>query len=289
MIRWGRERGDLREVVTPEGVPLEFRLATLGERLTAFLVDVVLMFVILIAVVVLLLVTFGRGGYLTAAMLLVMFLVRSFYFTGCEYLMGGATPGKRMVRLRVIDRRGGTLEPAAIFGRNLTRELEFFLPMALLIQPQALYPGASGWVTWASIGWCFVFLLIPVFNRDRLRVGDLVGGTMVVRAPRVALLEDIADSRHVAFSFTAEQLAHYGNYELQVLEDLLRKAEEVDLSSIAVVAEKICRRIDHPYVSENRQLAFLRDFYAAQRATLERGMLFGKRKKDKTAARATGQ
>lgn len=285
MIRWGREEADLREVVTPEGVPLRFRLATLGERLTAFLVDVVVMFAILVAIVLVLVMTLGGGGYLTSAMLLVMFLVRSSYFTGCEYLMGGTTPGKRMVRLRVIDRRGGALEPAAIFGRNLTRELEFFLPVALMVKPQALYPGASGWLAWVSVGWCFVFLLIPLSNRDRLRVGDLVGGTMVVRAPRAALLEDVADALQVAFTFTAAQLSHYGNYELQVLEGLLRKSDQVDLDSMEIVTAKICRRIDHPRVPEGRLLAFLRDFYAAQRAALEREMLFGKRTADKAAAR----
>ncbi len=286
MIRWGKEVADLREVVTPEGVPLQFSLATFGERLTAFLTDVVLMFLILIVIVVVMLFSFGGGHYLGAAATLAMFLIRSFYFAGFEYAMRGATPGKRMLRLRVIDRRGGTLEPAAIFARNLTRELEFFLPLALMVQPAALYPGAKGWIGWASSAWCFVFLVIPAINRDRLRVGDLVGGTMVVRAPRAALLGDVADDASVAFTFTTEQLGHYGNYELQVLEDLLRKGDNVDLDSIAIVVEKIRRRIDHPLVKQGLEAQFLRDFYAAQRSALERGMLFGKKKADKNAARA---
>ncbi len=285
MIRWGKELTDLREVVTPEGVPLRFALATYGERLTAFFVDLLVMVALLIGVLLILVFTFGSGGYLEAVAILTMFLVRSFYFAGFEYVMGGATPGKRLVQLRVIDRHGGPLTPAAVFGRNLTRELEFFLPLGLLISPEALYPGASGWVAWASTAWCFVFLLLPALNRDRLRAGDLVAGTMVVRAPRATLLEDVAAESRRAFEFSPEQLSHYGNYELQVLEDILRKLEFVDESTVEVLTSKIRHRIGYDAVGPFDQVRFLQDFYAAQRAALERGLLFGKRTEDKTAAR----
>ena len=287
MIRWGKEAADLREMVTPEGVPLRFSLATHGERLTAFLLDLAFMVTLVVAIVMLALFTLGGGGYLQAFIVLLLFLVRSFYFAGFEYALGGATPGKRLMRLRVVDRQGGPLTPAAIFGRNLTRELEFFLPVSLLAAPQALYPGADGWVAWASTAWAFVFLVLPALNRDRLRVGDLVAGTMVVRAPRATLLTDVAAGQQRAFSFSASQLSHYGNYELQVLEDLLRKAERVDEETLEVVTNKIRARIDYGPVAAGDQTRFLHDFYAAQRAALERGLLFGKRKADKSEARRT--
>jgi len=35
-----------------------------------------------------------------------------------------------MVGLRVIDRAGGPLQPSAVGGRNLTREIETFVPLA---------------------------------------------------------------------------------------------------------------------------------------------------------------
>jgi len=66
-----------------------------------------------------------------------------------------------------------------------------------------------------------VLALLPLWNRQRLRIGDLVAGTMVVQTPAGALLDEVgADADAVAF--TPAQLDVYGVYELQVLEGLLR-------------------------------------------------------------------
>jgi len=39
---------------------------------------------------------------------------------------------------------------------------------------------------------------VPLFNRDRRRVSDLVAGTIVVRAPRAKLLADLVDEKRAA-------------------------------------------------------------------------------------------
>ena len=46
--------------------------------------------------------------------LFIAFMIRNLYFVTFELAWRGATPGKRMVGLRVIDRAGGPLQPSAV-------------------------------------------------------------------------------------------------------------------------------------------------------------------------------
>ena len=235
--------------------------------------------------------------------MLATFLVRAFYFTGFELLWQGRTPGKRLVGVRVIDRNGGALGADAVIARNLMREVELFLPLSLWASLQLeLLLGGSGESALALI-WTGVFLLMPFFNRDRLRVGDIIGGTWVVREPKVEMLPDLsrahlerkpathlgvsadgATPSRPAIAFTQEQLSVYGIYELQVLEDVLRTTGAHADKTRAEVADRIQRKIawtqpGGPVRVGNR--AFLEVFYTALRAHLEKGMLFGKRRESK--------
>lgn len=291
-------------MTTPEGISLPFVVASVGDRITAFLID---FFVILLASVLATLAT----GFLMALgaeeagmslAILIGFLLWNFYFVFCEVQWGGMTIGKRKVGLRVISRNGGPLTAEAIFARNLMRNLELYLPLGAVLAPTALFPGAPGWGALFAVAWILVFAFMPLFNKDRLRCGDLVAGTMVVRAPRTVLLPDLAErpvqaravpTGRVAapapadeYTFTREQLDIYGIHELQVLEDLLRRDEQGTLDSRVLddVAEKIKAKIAWPYERWHvPSRPFLQSFYRAQRALLEQKMLFGQRRERKRA------
>lgn len=281
-------RRERRELVTPEGVALPVELATFAERATAFVLDLFLWVaasLVLVLGAALLagpLVAAGEGGatLFIGALLLVSFILRNFYFIHFELAWRGATPGKRIVGLRVIDRGGGPLQPAAVIARNLTREIEAFLPLSLLMS----LGGATGAALWArlSLGaWLLLFALLPLFNRDRLRAGDAIGGTLVVALPRRMLLADLVEAV-AGYAFSDRQLRAYGAFELQVLEALLRRPPGLETSRLKrEVSDRIRRRIgwQAPVPDVER---FLRDFYAAQRAWLEREQLFGRVHEDKS-------
>ena len=276
-------RRQQRTIVTPEGVPVTVELADHGERMTAFAIDVFIWFLLTI-LVYLPLVFFALGGKNSALIglsivLFVGFVVRNLYFIHFELAWRGATPGKRMLGLRVIDHRGGPLLPGAIIARNLTREVEMFLPLGLLLSIKA---GAPIWAQLSLVAWLITFVALPFFNRDRRRGGDLIGGTIVIALPRRVLLDDLV-APAAGFSFTDKQLAAYGAFELQILEDVLRRAEMPDMARTRrQVCDRICRKIAWPTpVDDNTVLAFLKDFYTAQRAYLEREQLLGRRRADK--------
>ena len=287
-------RGRVREVVTPEGVPLRFTLADAGERAGAFLIDLVFLMsstIVLVAVTAFLAALGGGFGW--AIGLVMFFVLRSFYFTFFECRPTGATPGKRALRLRVVDAHGGPLTAEAVFSRNLMREIEFFVPLVALMAPESLGEWLPGWARLLSLGWLLVFALLPLFNRDRLRAGDLVGGTLVVRAPRSLLLEDLSGAGAArqkaaapAYVFTREQLDIYGIYELQVLEELLRSQGPVRWELLQAVSGKVQAKLNwQPPVPDGEAERFLHDFYTAQRRRLEQKMMLGHRQERKRAIR----
>jgi uncharacterized RDD family membrane protein YckC len=275
-------RRQQRTIVTPEGVPVTIELADHGERLTAFAIDVCIwMLLTLLVYLPLFFVVVRRDAALLAmsVVLFVGFVVRNLYFIHFELAWRGATPGKRFVGLRVIDRRGGPLLPSAVVARNLTREVEAFIPLGILLSWSGAKPD---WEHLFIAVWLLFFAALPFVNRDRMRGGDLIGGTMVIALPRRVLSSDLVE-RDAQYVFTEQQLRAYGAFELQVLEELLRHPTSLETARLLTdVRDKICHKIGWtaPLPPQDTEL-FLREFYTAQRAFLEREQLFGKPRADK--------
>jgi uncharacterized RDD family membrane protein YckC len=286
---------EIREFVTPEGVDLRLRIGGAGERAAAFILDAVFL---LIAVIALTFLAIAAGGALaglgavgvknnlSSVMLIVwllgFFLLRNGYFVLFEFTPRAATPGKRILGLRVAARDGGRLTAEAIFARNAMREIEVFLPLTFLLASGvgATDPIGGGLVLLGLI-WTGGFALFPLFNRDHLRIGDVVAGTWVVKSPRERLSIDLLDAQEAAaglFGFSAEQAGAYGIKELYVLEDVLRRK---DPKTMAAVAERIRTKIGWRREAAEADEAFLAAYYGALRGRLETRLLFGHRRRDK--------
>jgi uncharacterized RDD family membrane protein YckC len=273
----------VQTIRTPEGLELHFTTAAASERFVALCIDLV----VLLAALVIFGIVLGLMGGI-GAVLLLGFLLRQGYFAWFETRWNGSTPGKRRFHLRVIRADGGPLSAEILLARNLTREVELFLPLTVLFVPDALFGGHSGLVRVIASLWVLLLMFFPLTNRYRLRIGDLLAGTRVVVQPPVALLRDLADLRpatgvpvpEAAFLFTAAQLGIYGVHELQVLEEVLHKARSHGGdATLAAVTASICRRIgwqDVPARAEHAK--FLRAFYTAQRQHLEQQLLLGRRR-----------
>jgi uncharacterized RDD family membrane protein YckC len=267
-----------RSFVTPEGVDLQLELGGAGTRAAAFLIDVTLMLIVMIAVT-LALFALDKATQADIAKILWLigaFVLRNGWFVLFEMGGRGATPGKRLMRLRVVARDGARLTAGAVLARNAMREIEVFLPLSFL-GAQAAAGTADAFLTIFAMLWTGIFLFFPLFNRDRLRIGDLVAGTWVVQTAVSTLAADLAPANDLPrriFSETA--LALYGNYELQALEDVIRGGD--DLARITVAAA-IRRKAGLP--DDGDDDGFLADYYAALCARLEGGLLVGRRRLDK--------
>ena len=279
----------LRSVLTPEGVPIEVELADLGARAGAVLIDLLIIFAALIvAVLFLIWVTPVTGNVGVALFVILSFFLRCPFFMAFELRWRGQTPGKRVFKLRVVDRRGGALSPRAVAARNVTREIEVFMPATLLLVPPSDLGGSGmdNMTALAALIWLGIFTLLPMFNRDRLRIGDMIGGTWVVRAEPVALLKDLSTQPPSGrYRFTSTQLDVYGIAELQVLERLLRQpATRGTLDTKKEVLNRILDKIDWNDRDGVERESFLNEYYAALREHLERRALLGDRRADKHEA-----
>lgn len=269
-----------RRLITPEGVDLGVVISDSGRRIGAFLIDITVMLAALIFVS--LLAGFGavsgQGGEMIGVIwLLGFFLIRNFYFIAMELRPRAATLGKRWMRLRVVARDGGRLTADAVVARNLLREVETFLPLTMLVT--GLFAGTVDALTgWLGFIWTGVFLFFPLFNKDRLRVGDLLAGTWVIRTTRDKIDLDLsALPVAAAFAFTPEQLDAYGVYELETLEGVLRRSDNAAKVTVAqAIVDKICWPTGVGDVD-----AFLTAYYTQFRARLEQRLLLGKRRADK--------
>jgi len=145
-------------VRTPEGVVFTFPLAGPVVRCMAWVIDSVAI-ATAITIVSLALVLFALISFdLTAAVLTVaFFVVGTGYNMVFEYFWRGQTPGKRVMRLRVVDACGMALAPGQIVVRNLVRVVDE-LPLLYLVGGIAM-----------------------MVSRRAQRLGDLAAGTIVVR------------------------------------------------------------------------------------------------------------
>jgi uncharacterized RDD family membrane protein YckC len=275
-----------RSFITPEGVDLKLELGDAGQRAAAFLIDLAIIVGTLIGFTLVASMA-GLGSenlfgleWVLIIWILVAFVLRSFYFVIFELSAKAATPGKRMMGLRVAARNGGRLQAQSVLARNAMRELEVFLPLSI-VGARADGGGAESWMYLLSFIWVAIFVFFPLFNKDRLRPGDLVGGTWVVRTPKQTLMRDISEtspnSAHTHV-FTAAQLDVYGVKELQVLEQVLRTRDDATMKS---VTERICAKIGIPYRWDRSDYEFLSAYYNALRGKLETSLLMGKRRADK--------
>jgi uncharacterized RDD family membrane protein YckC len=215
-------------IETPERVPLAFALASIGNRFLAVAIDHFIQFftVFLVFWLFYYLTAFGSvfkdvgiefleesPKWMIALMIIVLFLVFTGYFIFFEWMWSGQTPGKRLLKLRVIREDGRPITFWEALARNLLRLFDTFPGFILPIY---------------SVGLISIFLN----NRDQ-RVGDLFAGTVVVRertdeAPTFdeVFAGPVSDSAYVRTqkqtNFAAD-LSKLGESEIEVVETFLRR------------------------------------------------------------------
>lgn len=273
-----------RRFVTPEGVDLSLEIASAGARFGALVIDLGLMVIALILMIWIAgsaAPSVGEDSLIVVIWLLGFFLLRNGWFMAFELGPRAATPGKRLLGIRVVARSGGRLEVASVVARNIVREIEIFLPVTFLFM-QAGEGDISGATAIIGMIWTGVFSFFLLFNRDRMRLGDLIGGTWVVSARQRKMridLSTVGDQADSALRFEEAELAIYGVYELQELERVLR---ERDAKTMRVVADTIRQKIGRPMIGEDSD--FLIAYYRQLRARQERDLLMGRRRENKFEA-----
>ena len=165
-----RGRAETHTIDTPEQVGLEFSVAGVGSRFVAILLDSLIIFAFFVAEILAFVALAGAatnlpsggsagrtaGIWFAAVVGIIDFLVVWGYFALFEAYWHGQTPGKRVMKIRVIKDSGRQITLFEALARNLLRVVDY-LP-----------------------GFYLVGLITMLCNQRSQRLGDLVAGTIVV-------------------------------------------------------------------------------------------------------------
>ena len=158
------EYEDRITIWAPEGLALDYTLAGLGSRFLAGLVDVAIRVIVLGAVVAILEVAGAPSTVVLIVFVVGAFLALFGYDIAFEVWAAGRTPGKRWNGLRVLMANGQSVTFSASAVRNLMRVIDI-------------------WATAMVAG--SVSIIVTPRNQ---RLGDLAGGTIVVRERRAGAI-----------------------------------------------------------------------------------------------------
>ena len=216
---------DKLTIETPEQIPLEFPLAGIGSRFLAIALDTliqVLGFLMIVFVAEILLPTAARFTpraltWAAAIFFLCVFILYSGYYALFEVFWNGQTPGKRLVRVRVISDSGRPITVYEAVVRNLLRIID---------QLPGLY----------------VVGIISVFLTARnKRLGDIVAGTVVVHEK--AMQDSQPDFFAAAASTALSSGLQITAEELELIERFLQRRYDLSPEVRRQSAEQIAGRL----------------------------------------------
>lgn len=234
------------KLATPESVELEFTLAGLGNRALALLIDYLIWGMILVVIL------FTWGVLSTqipdgldlaleqwglAIAILLIFFVYVGYFVIFETLWQGQTPGKRFVKIRVIQDNGKPIGLQQATLRALLRPIDDTLSLGVL------------------------FML---FNRQEKRIGDLVAGTIVIQVEGGANKKIVVSSQAQAIANQLLQEATLENLlpdDFAVVREYLRRRSGLDATAKLELSRKLGKQLKELIALETMPMQVSADLF----------------------------
>jgi uncharacterized RDD family membrane protein YckC len=200
------------------GVGLKLRIAGPGTRAYAFLIDWHIRLLVVLAWLLMGVVMQRLGWLAVGTMLQLAFwspvlIFYIFYHPVLELAMRGRTPGKRMAGARIVTLEGATPGAGALVMRNLFR---------LIDQLPGLY---------------VVGLLCCMFTPQRVRLGDLAAGTVLV-------LDEQKASQSLGVLGTLAQSSLLTPDAAALVRDLLDRWREMEVRQAEALARALLVRLD---------------------------------------------
>ncbi len=219
-------------------------LAGIGSRFIAVLIDMLIWVAGLLVLLVVLwilepaLQAFSRLSYqwVTAIGTFIVFLLNWGYFTLFEAFWNGRTPGKRVARIRVIQRSGRPIGVFESMARNLVRYVD-------------------------QIPFFYAVGVIAMFaTKQHQRLGDLAAGTLVVRdredesggwrqsgnrtfTAQVFTPGTPAPEPHTYLFLPSDGVARLSSTDLEVLEGFFSRRLDMPLTTREALAGRIAAAI----------------------------------------------
>lgn len=201
-------------VRTTQNVFIQYPIASLGDRIVAYLIDLV----ITIAYVILVIMVIASSGSMSEFVLLGMFLPVAFYHLLFEIFMDGQSPGKRQMSIKVV-RIDGT--PATV-GNYVIRWVLRLIDIQFL----------SGIVALVAIG---------AGGRGQ-RIGDIAAGTTVVKLvpQREVTASEVFTLADDNYKPMFDQVLQLNDNDIELIQQAIRAYHETgNAQPMNVIGEKI--------------------------------------------------
>ncbi|MDQ6737476.1 MAG: stage II sporulation protein M [Gemmatimonadota bacterium] len=246
------------EVETPEQVSLSYSVAGIGSRGAAAALDALICLGILIAGGAIMLIAASysgvktaqrmpmSGAWLMAFWIIVQFVITWGYYVLFEGIWDGQTPGKRLMKLRVVRDGGFSVTFGASAVRNLLRVVDAF-------------------------GVYLVAIIVAMTNRSRKRLGDIVAGTFVIREERQQAVrsQPPGKSRDSRTTF-----ARLSDEEYTVLERFMGRRLTLDPARRDAIVTQLSARVSDflPSQTQSTRSADLLRLYETERDARANGV-----------------
>jgi len=229
-------------IKTPEQVSISYTVAGLGTRFLALLIDTIIQYTFLVILLVSVWMMFmddfsdNFTEWYLAIIIIAFGLINGVYFIFFEFLLKGRTPGKAALRLRVVRKDGRAVDFAGILIRNLLRIIDY-LPV--------MY----------GIGIIAIFV-----NKDCRRLGDIVGGTVVIAEGKKASLGSV-------LNLPAKNTNELSDHEYALIRDYISRRNHLvgpsRMKLAAQLAAPLYDRFDIPEEKRGNPEQFLADLLTA--------------------------
>ncbi len=182
---------------TTQNIGIDYEMASLGERILAFLID----YGVFIAVLIIMAITDSfrvLGGTASAVVGLSLLALYVLYDLICEVAFNGQSLGKRVMKIRVISLNGGR----PTFGQYLLRWLFRIVDTGL--------------------SFYLAGLLCAALTKKTQRIGDLVANTGVIRTqPRARFEHIVFRPEHDGYQPIFSQVAELNDKDISLINDVI--------------------------------------------------------------------
>ena len=193
---------------TTQNITISIEKAITGDRILAFLIDYAIIYVYYISIYLIYLAIADNGlvesiigeGYI---FFILLFLPGYLYHPCFEYFKDGQTPGKQIMKIKVVKLNGSELSLGSAVIRWLFRIIDIF-PLCL------------GFIAIISIS----------TSKNGQRIGDMIAGTTVIKIKdRIQLKDTIYEMLEPDYIPQFPQVIKLTAKDIEIIKQVLNKKE----------------------------------------------------------------
>jgi uncharacterized RDD family membrane protein YckC len=227
------------DITTTQNVDIEYTIASLGDRIVAQIIDLVILFgYTLISFFIFTFVFDSFSFGFPIALMVLLFLPAFFYDFLCEAFMNGQSFGKKIMKIKVVKVNG-----------SQPRLINYFLRW--ILKPIEVY-----------IAYGSVALITILINGRGQRVGDLAGNTTVIKLKKYVKLDELILPKIVVDrKIVYPQVSGLNDEDIRVIQEVILYRKNADILVFSTVLEKLKIKMEEKLnvIASTDSLTFLSD------------------------------